>query len=446
MLDIAITGAGPVGLTLARLLLPYTSHSTSTPTISITVFEKDTSPTSRLSVGGTLDLHPKTGLAAIQACNLWDEFSKHARFEGEEIQFCDRNGFCYIHQIEIPKTLQADHARPEIDRVRLMEVLLGSTPEGIIQWGKQVKEVKRAESDDKWSLVLGDGSVTKPFDLVVGADGAWSKVRKALTDVEPSFSGICSVSGTIDQDSAGASWEHISNMVGKGSNFAFSYGKSMVGQRMGDGSLKIGFDQKREPAWLQSLDEKYKSDDDALKRALLEEYKDWVPEFQRWIIASKQLWTSSLYELPVGHRYEHQKGIVLIGDSAHLATPFAGEGVNAGMRDALDLAAAIESSIKENQDLDRLIADFEESMFVRTKVVMQDTMMNKDGMFAHDAPYSLLANFVGVAAREFGYDLDKGWISWVPLRSAARGVFWTMGSYGAVSRRVKDALIGQKPL
>ena len=49
----------------------------------------------------------------------------------------------------------------------------------------------------------------------------------------------------------------------------------------------------------------------------------------------------NLYELPVGHTFEHKQGYTLISDAAHLMTPFAGKGVNAGMKDALELSSTI---------------------------------------------------------------------------------------------------------
>ena len=76
---IAIIGAGPAGLTLARLL------HVSKGKVDLTLYERDASPSSRPDQGGTLDLHTDTGLAAIRKCGLWDSFCKYARYEGEEL-------------------------------------------------------------------------------------------------------------------------------------------------------------------------------------------------------------------------------------------------------------------------------------------------------------------------------------------------------------------------
>ena len=81
---IAIIGAGPAGLTLARLL------HVSEVKVDLTIYELDASSTSRPDQGGTLDLHTDTGLAAIRKCDLWDSFMKYARPEGEELIFADR--------------------------------------------------------------------------------------------------------------------------------------------------------------------------------------------------------------------------------------------------------------------------------------------------------------------------------------------------------------------
>jgi len=125
-------------------------------------------------------------------------------------------------------------------------------------------------------------------------------------------------------------------------------------------------------------------------------------------------------------------------------TPFAGEGVNAGMRDALDLVAAIEKSLTEKTDLDLAVQDWEESMFERSADFMADTMVNKMSMYAQDAPYSFFAAMTGVFARENGYDVKKGWMSWLPITKTAYGVFCCIGTFGAVRRRVTDFLRGQR--
>jgi len=77
---IAIIGAGPAGLTLARIL--YVNN------IPCTVFEKEESREIR-SQGGTLDLHPKAGQAALQQANLWKEYQQHVRYEGQDFVLAD---------------------------------------------------------------------------------------------------------------------------------------------------------------------------------------------------------------------------------------------------------------------------------------------------------------------------------------------------------------------
>lgn len=437
MYTIGIVGAGPVGLTFARLLLTSTTSSQ----ITVKVFEKDVSHHSRHSLGGSLDLHPPTGLAAMRKMNLWDAFTRYARWEGEEIRICDQNGTCYIHQIDAPQVKGFD-ARPEIDRVRLMEILLESVPDDVVHWGKQLIEV--IQRDGRWILRFEDGSEEGPFDLIAGADGAWSKVRKVLTDVRPQYSGISGITGAVTSKSAGKDWDRVQNMIGNGSNFSFSYNRGMMGQRQGDGSLKVSFYQRREQSWINEIKEKYGNDDDAMKRILYEEYKEWVPDYQRWIKAAEHLWSTPLWELPYGDTFKHQPGITLIGDAAHLQTPFAGEGLNAGMRDALDLCAAIEKALTENQDMDNAIKEFEQVMFVHAEGVMTRTLANKNSMYSQDAPYPFFASLAGQIAKELGHDIHKGFLSFLPVTKTIYGLCWLWGSIGAVRRHARDRLRKQQ--
>lgn len=156
---IAIIGAGPGGLTLARLL--HVSKSQ----FNLTIYELDVSPSSRPDQGGSLDLHTDTGLAALGKCGLWDSFQKYARYDGEEVIVADKNATELIHKRGAEK--KGPFGRPEIDRERLKEILLESVPEEHVRWGWRLKEVTK----DGMLRFDGREKMEGPFDLVVGGWG-----------------------------------------------------------------------------------------------------------------------------------------------------------------------------------------------------------------------------------------------------------------------------------
>jgi len=65
--------------------------------------------------------------------------------------------------------------------------------------------------------------------------------------------------------------------------------------------------------------------------------------------------------IPVGHQWDFHPGVTLLGDAAHLMSPFSGEGVNLAMRDAADLACAL----SDNQNLADAVRGYEQTMFPR---------------------------------------------------------------------------------
>ncbi len=199
---IAIIGAGPAGLTLARLL-----HVTEVK-IDLTLYELDASPTSRPDQGGTLDLHTDTGLAALRKCGLWDSFRKYARYEGEELILADKNATKLFHERGGEKAGLYD--RPEIDRERLKEILLESVPEECVRWGRHLREV----TEDGMLSFDGRQELEGPFDLIVGADGAWSKVRGRLNGLKPAYSGVSGYEMKIMEPAK--TCPHVDKMVGRG--------------------------------------------------------------------------------------------------------------------------------------------------------------------------------------------------------------------------------------
>ncbi|KAJ6581250.1 salicylate hydroxylase [Mycena capillaripes] len=374
---IAIVGAGPAGLTLARLL-----HTSNVP-IDLTLYELDGSPTARPDQSGTLDLHADTGLAAIQKCGLWDVFQEHARHEGEEMILCDKNATSLVH-------VSGGTNRPEIDRRRLKELLLASVPAACVRWGRHLREV----TADGRLRFDGQAELEGPFDLVVGADGAWSKVRARLHGLQPAYSGVSGYELVIQDPPR--TCPHVDKMVGRGSFFGSSDSKCLNAQRMGDNSLKVrSWYTCTEGEAKEALDKHGKQ---GTLEKILERYASWAPEMTELLrqadVESLKHWT--LYELPVGTKWEHRKGFTLIGDAASLATPFSGEGVNKAMKDALQLAELIEKSQDPNADLtlDRAVELYEQEMFPRAEKLQRVTMYNKQTMFGPTAPIGMITGML----------------------------------------------------
>lgn len=173
---IAIVGGGPCGLTFARLL--------ERAGIDYTVFERDKGPetTTTRFQGGTLDLTVEGGQAALKLAGLSSDFEKLARRDATTILMQDSQG---QHRISAGE----GNDRPEIDRLQLRKLLLDSIPAHRVRWGKGLGNIERGlpsggngpASAADWILHFNDGSSESGFRLIVGSDGAWSKVRQLVS-------------------------------------------------------------------------------------------------------------------------------------------------------------------------------------------------------------------------------------------------------------------------
>lgn len=405
---IAIIGGGPAGCSLARLLLKAD--------IPVTIFEGEASPDVR-GQGGTLDLHSATGLKVLKEAGLYDDFLKYARYDGEAFALVDKNLKRYISIGGASST--TSRGRPEIDRIRLRQILLESLPPETIRWGCRLRSI------DEDLLLHFDHGVEREYDLIVGADGAWSKVRPIVSLAQPIYSGIGGMNLVISD--VEKRYPDLHKLANRGSLFAFSSGKTIIAQQRGDGSLQVYAWSRRDESWIRDCGHDVHNAEE-VKKAILHEFEGWAePLLQLTQVAdANNLNAGSLYELPVGHRWTTRPGVTLIGDAAHLATPFGGEGVNVAMEDAFLLSRAVIAAANDPDPLQALpnqIKAFEEDMFLRGAAVQE---LSRDGMldmlFTPGAPATTVDRY----AKRFA--APGGWVgALIPLwavRLMLKGMLW----------------------
>ncbi|KAM0454970.1 hypothetical protein ACHAPV_008111 [Trichoderma viride] len=395
-LRIAIIGAGPAGCALARLL-----HLGG---IQATIFEGEDSASVR-SQGGTLDLHTTSGLAAVKEAGLWDEFLSHARYDGQYMAITDKDLHYYVVRGVDAESSAAFGERPEIDRVKLREILLDSLPAGTVKWAHRLQKIEGS------TLIFTNGT-TASFDLVVGADGAFSKVRLSIApELKPEYTRVAMHHFSIPDAEKTA--PEIYKIVNRGSVFASADGQRFTIQQMGDGSLNAGFSFVREDAdWGNPEKCGYDSQDlTEVKKAMAKELEHWAPWFHKALDATQgETSTRSLWRLPIGQKWQHKSGITLIGDAAHLMTPHAGEGVNQALEDAMILARVILKA-QSSEDLDVQILQFESEMIDRVEKIQQLAWDRCQGlMFTPGVPKSFMDKMLRQRMKEakaMGLDAEQ---------------------------------------
>lgn len=376
---VAIVGGGPGGLTLAKLL--------QLKGVDVKVYERDLNKNARVQ-GSPLDLHDESGLAALRKAGLLEDFKNNFMVGADQSTITNHKAEVFFsdHGQKQYENFGDEHFRPEIDRGVLRKILLESLDPETIVWDSHF--LSMTQQDEGWLLHFKNKE-SAYADIVIGSDGANSKIRPYLTDIKPFYSGITMLEGNVYD--AEKRVPNIYKILRGGKIMAFGNEQNILMGQKANGEIGFYASFKADENWAvaSGLD---LSDRSEVLKWFQKEYLDWSTIwYELFENISTPFIPRPIYCMPLEQNWKTVKNLTIIGDAAHLMPPFAGEGVNMAMLDALELSETLTSS--QFNTIESAISEYETNMFKRASKIAQESLENGERMHSENALTTMLDFF-----------------------------------------------------
>src|SRR5262249_4748124 len=153
------------------------------------------------------------------------------------------------------------------------------------------------------------------------------------------YTGVTAIEGNV-YDSATAT-PGVHGLLKDGKIFAFGNSNSLITSSKGDGSLSFYVSFRTDESWVHNCGIDFNDTRQVaawFKKDFPEWSSIWYELFQQ---AKAPFIARPIYCMPLDQTWKPSGNLTMLGDAAHLMPPFAGEGVNMAMLDALELSECL---------------------------------------------------------------------------------------------------------
>lgn len=350
---VLIIGAGTGGLCLA--------HGLKKAGVDVALFERDRTPRSMLigyRVGISAD-----GSKALHSCLPPDVFAEFVRTTARPARRVNMRTEKYRKLLVGELDRHTDDRRSEksVSRIAMRTALLNGL-EDVVRFDKEFTHFTRND-DGTVTAFFADGT-SETGDVLVGADGAQSKVRKQyLPQAKVVDTGITGVAGKLkltpetlallppDAD------EGITLLYGPKGVFVIIHVMRFDGTGVEDDYIMWGYTVAHD-----KLPDLAGLDGEQLKQVVLDATPSYHPNLRELF---RRADPETVFEIRVRTSERLQpwesSNVTMIGDSVHLMTPGRGIGANTALRDAELLCRKLVEA-NRGKDLVQAISEYEKEM------------------------------------------------------------------------------------
>jgi hypothetical protein len=291
---------------------------------------------------------------AIIKAGLLEEFKNNFLPKADRKKIMNEKAEVFLsdHETKVEENFGNPYFRPEIDRGALRKILLESLEPETVVWNSHF--ISMDKQNEGWLMHF---KTENPFtQILLLQQTEQPKIRPYITDIKAFYSGIIMLEGNIYDVKNAA--PKMAELLNGGKIMAFGNKKDILMGQKGNGEAGFYLSFKAEENWAANSGLNFNDKSQLLDwfKTAYSEYNIWYELFEN----TETLYSRPIYCMPLDQDWEAQPNLTMLGDAAHVMPPFAGEGVNMAMRDALELSGCLTSD--KYSTLQEAIAAYEKSM------------------------------------------------------------------------------------